>query len=76
MIDRRLQQIVQDVIGEDVQLTEQTRAADVPGWDSLAHINIMFAVETEFGVSFTDEQLTAFSDVGQLQHYLQDRQAS
>lgn len=73
MIDPRLQQIVEDVLGEEVVLTERTRASDVPGWDSLAHINIMFAVETEFGVSFSDDQLTRFADVGELQSFLTAR---
>ena len=75
MIDPRIAQVVEDVVGEGVELTEHTRAADVPGWDSLAHINIMFALESEFGVSFTDDQLTAFADVGELQRFLLSAEA-
>jgi len=70
VIDQRLQDILQDVLGEDVTLTLETRASDVPGWDSLAHINIMFAVENEFGVNSTDEELTQFANLGQLQDFL------
>lgn len=74
MLDRRLCEIVRDVIGdEDLVLDESTSARDVEGWDSLAHINIMVAVESVFGVNFTSDELTRFEDLGQLQQHLQQR---
>nr|WP_179756928.1 acyl carrier protein [Kineococcus aurantiacus] len=64
-------QVFREVLGRDeVELTDSTTAADVPGWDSLAHINIMYSLEAEFGVRFSDEQLTSFQDVGQLRRFL------
>lgn len=76
MLDERLTQIVQDVLGDDqLQLDEGTTAADVPGWDSLAHISIMVAVEGEYGVTFTSEQLGRFRDLGELQEFLHRRTA-
>jgi len=74
VLDSRLKEIVQDVLGEeDLDLDERTTAADVPGWDSLAHINIMVAVETEYGVHFSSSQLSAFRDLGALQDHLTRR---
>jgi acyl carrier protein len=71
MLDERLTQIVKDTLGDDdLQLDESTIAADVTGWDSLAHINIMVAVESEFGVMFSSEQLGQFSNLGELQSFL------
>lgn len=71
MLDERLKEIVQDVLGDDrLELDEHTTAKDVPGWDSLAHINIMVSVETEYGVSFTTDQLSRFRDLGELQGFL------
>jgi acyl carrier protein len=71
MLDPRLTEIVKDVLGDDdLALDEATVAADVPGWDSLAHINIMVAVEGEFGVMFTSEQLGRFQNLGELQQFL------
>jgi len=54
-------------------IRDSTTARDVAGWDSLAHINLMFSVETEFGVRFTDDQLTSFGDVGELRRFLEAR---
>ncbi|WP_432564577.1 acyl carrier protein [Kineococcus sp. SYSU DK003] len=70
-VDERMVQVFREVLGrEDVQLEDRTTAADVPGWDSLAHINIMYSLEAEFGVRFSDEQLTSFQDVGELRRFL------
>lgn len=71
MLDDQLTQIISDVIGvDDLHLDESTVAADVPGWDSLAHINIMMSVEDAYGVVFTTEQLGRFRDLGELQDFL------
>lgn len=73
MLDEQLIQIIGDVIGEaDLDLDETTVAADVPGWDSLAHINIMMSVEDAYGVTFSTEQLGRFRDLGELQAYLRE----
>jgi acyl carrier protein len=73
-LDTRLQEIVQDVLGDDdLDLNEGTSAADVEGWDSLAHINIMVAVESAYGVTFTTDQLGQFRNLGELQDFLRQR---
>lgn len=70
-VDGRVLQVFREVLGdESLQLDDATTAADVPGWDSLAHINVMYSLEAEFGVQFTDEQLTSFQDVGELRRFL------
>ncbi|NAZ85111.1 acyl carrier protein [Kineococcus indalonis] len=70
-VDGRVLRVFREVLGdEQLQLSGSTTAQDVPGWDSLAHINIMFSLESEFGVQFTDAQLTSFADVGELRGFL------
>ena len=36
------------------------------GWDSLAHINIVSQIESEFGVRFSLDELARFSTVGKI----------
>lgn len=62
----RLERIVFDLLGLDDQvvLSPDTRPADVPEWDSLANVSIVFAVEEEFGVEFSAEQLKGFETIG------------
>lgn len=51
---------------ESIQLSPQTTADDVEGWDSLSHINLMIAVELKFDISFTQREMTSFANVGEL----------
>ena len=41
-----------------------TTAADVPDWDSQAHIALVVATETRFGVRFRTAELESLKDVG------------
>ncbi len=38
----------------------------MPGWDSVAHINLIISVEQEFKVTFTPEEATAFGSFEEL----------
>lgn len=68
----RLESIVSDQLDqEDVVLTMNTVATNVDGWDSLAHVRIMIAVEEEFGVKFQMSEITSLSDVGELVRLIQ-----
>ncbi len=70
-LDDRLVQIFRDVLeDDDLILHEAMSAADVPGWDSLATVNLMFVVEQEYDVTFADEQFAGFPSIGALQLFL------
>ena len=67
MVQERLQRIFREIFSNnDLVVTDTTTAADVPGWDSLAHINLIYAVENEFGIQIPDERLSSFATVGDL----------
>lgn len=51
---------------DDIRLTDATTAAEVEGWDSLAHINLMFSIEETFGIRFDDEEFSSFENIGDL----------
>jgi acyl carrier protein len=72
----RLQDIFQTVFNDDgLELRDDMGAADVPGWDSVAHINLMFSIEEAFGVSFAGNELAEFTNVGELKRYLESKTA-
>ena len=53
----------------DLVLSGETRYADIPGWDSLSYVNVVFNVEQAFGLRFSDaelEELHDFQTVGEL----------
>jgi acyl carrier protein len=70
----RLEAVFRDVFDDPtLVLTDETTAADVPDWDSLAHINVMTAIETTFDVRFSDRELNGFANVGELKRWLAAR---
>jgi acyl carrier protein len=52
---------------DDFDLQDETIAPQVPGWDSLNHINIIVAVEEHFKVKFKSIELLRLKCVGDLQ---------
>jgi acyl carrier protein len=74
-VQEQLEEIFQSVLGDDtLTLRSDTTAADVPGWDSLAHINLMFSIEQAFGVQFAGNQFAEFRNVGELVAFLEATQ--
>ena len=72
----RIEGIVRDALADDsVTLSAHTTAADVPGWDSLAHVNIMFMIEQDLGVRFTDDEFAGFVNVGELEQMIASKRA-
>ena len=63
----KLNEVFQDVFDdEDITVNESTVAADVDGWDSLEHINLIVAVERCFGIKFTMGETTGLKNVGEM----------
>jgi len=52
---------------DDFDIKDETIAPEVPGWDSLTHINIILAVEKHFKVKFKSYELIRLKNVGELQ---------
>lgn len=63
----RLNKVFRKVFGDPALVVlEESTAADVAGWDSLSHVNLVLAVEDEFGVRFTQRETLGFRNVGDL----------
>ncbi len=50
---------------ELLQVTDETTATDIPGWDSLAHVNLIIAVEKAFGIRFAAAEIGKLKNPGQ-----------
>ena len=63
----RITEILIDVFDDDdLVATQEMTAADVAGWDSLAHVRFMLAIEREFGIKFTATEMGRYKSVGDL----------
>jgi acyl carrier protein len=58
---------------DDWELTDSTLAAEVPGWDSLSHVNVVLAVEKHFGVHFRSIEVLRLTNVGDLQRLVNSK---
>jgi acyl carrier protein len=60
----RVFQTVSQVLGVPLeQVTEQSSPETVESWDSLKHMNLILALEEQFGVSFTDDEIMSMLSV-------------
>jgi acyl carrier protein len=68
----QVRKVFQEVF-EDKELlvTEQTVAADVAKWDSLTHISLILALEEEFGIQFSSQEVASMANVGDLLTFLE-----
>lgn len=61
----RVCQIVSDVMNVPVEaVTPESSPDTIESWDSLKHMNVVLALEEEFGVEFDDEQIVQMLSVG------------
>lgn len=75
-LDQRLEAVFQDHFNDPgLRLTNDTTAADIPGWDSLAHISLVFRIEEEFDVMFASEEAMTLANVGDLKRLLEEKGA-
>ena len=58
--------ILQDVFDDpDMEIFDDMTADDVELWDSLEHINIIIATESQFGIRFTTAEMSRLKEPGQ-----------
>jgi acyl carrier protein len=55
---------------DECNLAAETTASQVPGWDSLHHVNVILAVERRFRVRFASRDILRLTNVGDLQNLL------
>lgn len=51
---------------EDITLHDETNAEDIEGWDSLEQINLIVAIENEFGMMFDMSEVADLANVGEM----------
>lgn len=68
MISQELKKVILSQLDlDDYDLQDETMAPQVPGWDSLNHVNIILAVEKNFNIKFKSYEVLRLKNVGDLQ---------
>jgi acyl carrier protein len=73
-IYERVTEVFIDVFDdEDIKLNDNTTSDDIEDWDSLEHVNLIVAIEKEFGMKFTMGEVTGMKNVGAMVDIIVDR---
>jgi acyl carrier protein len=72
---KALADVFEEVLGRRVELREETTAADVAEWDSVAHVLLVLASERRFGVRFESSEIANAANVGEFVALLQAKQS-
>jgi acyl carrier protein len=70
----QLTEIFHDQFDDDcIVLTAETTAADIDGWDSFNHVNLLLAIEVKFGIKFRTAETESLYNVGHLVQIIQTK---
>ena len=63
----KVTEIAREIFDDDeLELNDDTIAADVDGWDSLTHLSLMNEIENEFEIKFEMKEVQGLNNVGEL----------
>jgi acyl carrier protein len=65
-IDAEIAEILSLALGRPVAAGNDLKRADEAKWDSLKHLEIVFAVEGAYGVAFSPEEIAAVTRASDL----------
>ena len=69
---REVVEVLRDHFDDDMLgVTAETTAEDVPGWDSIAHVELLIALEEHFGIRFTTGEAAGMRNVGHMFEYIE-----
>lgn len=69
--------IFRDVLdNDDINLTDETTAADIDEWDSLTHVQLIFAIEKHFKIRFHVSDIHSFNNIGDMRRAVEKKLAS
>jgi acyl carrier protein len=75
MISDRLKSVIlKELKLDEFTIEDETRADQVPGWDSLNHINVILAIEKDYGLRFKGVEVLRCKNIGDLQKLIDSKQ--
>jgi acyl carrier protein len=77
IIIRDLEPIFADILDQsDLRLTPESNSANVEGWDSLAHINLIITIEKRYKIKFALGELQDLKNLGEMVTLIQRKTGS
>ena len=74
MISDELKKVISYALKlDEFDLRDETIASQVPGWDSLNHVNVILAVEKHYNIRFKNTEILRLKNVGDLQRLINSK---
>ena len=74
MISDEIKKVILNVLElDDFDMKDETTADQVPGWDSLNHINVILAIEKEYNLKFKGLEILRIKNIGELQQLINSK---
>ena len=74
MISEELKKVILSALKlDDFDFTDDTIAPQVPGWDSLSHINVILEAEKHYNIRFKNIEVLRLKNVGDLQKLIDSK---
>ena len=68
-----LQEVFRQVFDDDgLIVTPETSPADVANWDSVAQVKLVLSLEEEFGIRFSEDEVSSMRSVGNFLAAIED----
>ena len=74
MLSERLAAVIKRELQlESLEVTDTTTADQIAGWDSLAHVKIIMAIEEEFGIRLRGVEIIRLRTIMDLQRLVDSK---
>jgi acyl carrier protein len=74
MLKEKVFKIISQVMNVPVEeINERSSSENLEKWDSFQHMNLILALEEEFKIKFTDEEIMSIGDVSKILDALQNK---
>jgi len=72
----RVRGIAADVLQVDqASVTAESSPQSIDSWDSVQHLNLVLALEEQFGVQFEPDEMDGMKSIGAIAHLLSGKAA-
>ena len=76
-MEDRIYRVISDVMGVTIgEIDDESSPDTIAAWESLSHINLVLALEVEFGVSLSPEDVLEMLSVGLIRTILSEKVAA
>lgn len=73
IFDKTKKILIEIIDNNSYNISMQSSAIDVAEWDSIVHIELIVALESEFNISFKSNEIGEFKNIGEICHSIYNK---